>query len=93
MQRTIAFSAVRGGDAALPKLLRWDLLNKFGLDSRSYRLLYWNLKVFLRYKLPDHSIVFARWRQQQKNGRVTLGFATHFANFAFFNKIRCFMFT
>ena len=33
---------------------------------------------FLRYKLPDHSIIFARWRQQHKNGRVTLGFATHF---------------
>ena len=29
------------------------------------------------YKLRDHSIVFARWRQQHKNGRVTLGFARH----------------
>jgi len=29
------------------------------------------------YKLPDHLIIFARWRQQHKNGQVTLNFATH----------------
>ena len=29
-------------------------------------------------KLSDYSTVFARWRQQLKNGRVTLGFAAHF---------------
>jgi len=57
-----------------------DLLKlvEFGLDSRSYHLFYWNLKVFLRYKLRDRSNIFVRWRQQHKNGRVTLGFATHF---------------
>jgi len=27
----------------------------------------------LRYKLPDHLIIFARWQQQHKNGWVTLG--------------------
>jgi len=36
-------------------------------------------KSFLNaYKLPNHSIVFARRRQQHKHRRVTLGFATHF---------------
>jgi len=29
--------------------------------------------------LPDRSIIFARWRQQHKNGGITLGFATHFS--------------
>ena len=56
-------------------------LVEFGLNSHSYRLLYSNLKVLLRYKLPDHSITFARWRQQHRNERVTLGFATHFYSF------------
>jgi len=57
--------------------LRVVVVVEFGLDSCCYRLLNWNLKV-LRYKLPDHSIIFARWCQQHKNGQVMLGFATHF---------------
>jgi len=58
---------------------------EFGLVSCCYRLLYWNLKVFLKYKLPDHLIIFARWRRQHKNGRVMLGFATHFLVLLIFN--------
>jgi len=32
-------------------------------------------------KLSDHSIVFASWYQQLKNGQVTPGFATNFLVF------------
>jgi len=38
---------------------------------------------FLRYKLPDHSIIFARWCQHHKNGRVTLvchAFLVYYSN-------------
>jgi len=30
------------------------------------------------YQFRGHSIAFARWCQQHENGRVMLGFATHF---------------
>jgi len=35
------------------------------------------MKVFLRYKLPDHSIIFARWRQQTRTGEKA-NFAMNF---------------
>jgi len=65
-------------DFEIATLADFFVVVEYGLDIRCYRRLYWNLKVFLRYKLPDHSIIFTRWRQQHKNGRVMLGFATHF---------------
>jgi len=41
------------------RLLVLVLLLNFGLDCRCYRLLYWNFKVFWRYKFDVHSVVFA----------------------------------
>jgi len=38
-------------------------------------------EIFLKVQVAwsfSHSIVFARWRQQHKNGRVMLRFAMHF---------------
>ena len=57
-----------------------------GLISRCYRLLYWNLKVFLRYKLPHHSITFATGTfcqhvaptAQKWGSHAKLNFATNF---------------
>ena len=82
---TLVYSASAVDKGTVQKSLKqllWQAFSvvvEFELASRCYRLLYWNLKVSLNYKLPDHSIVFARWLQQHKDaGRVTLGFAVHF---------------